>query len=250
MLRYILYFAFLVAAAESAGAAPEVHPGHYVRDHDSGTLTIRKDEQNRRIFEIESVGANCHSCTVSGSIRGTVGHADSWAADESESKCNISFSGDRSALVVRPITQEECRAYCGMRAGFDGSYRVPPTTCTNAGRQMVRDKFLRLYRSRRFSQATEILHGLIAQCENFMNWIEMDDVRNDLALAQYHNGEFEQCLATLNSTLAAGVNDEEELKAGSRGFYLPPCDFDNYIDVAKSTWYNKALCTKAALKGR
>jgi len=77
-----------------------------------------------------------------------------------------------------------------------------------------------------------------------MNWIEIDEIRNDLALAQYHNGEFQQCLITLNETLATKVKNEDELKEGKDGFYLPPCDFDNYIHVAKSTWFNKALCTK------
>lgn len=90
----------------------------------------------------------------------------------------------------------------------------------------------------------------MAQCEKSMNWIEVDQVRNDLALAQYHNGDLQQCLATLNSTLAAQAKDEEDLKAGNGKVYLPPCDFDNYIDVAKSTWFNKALCTKAIAKSR
>lgn len=251
MLRYILSFAFMFAAIASAEAAPpEIPPGQYVRDGDSGTLTIRRDEQNKQIFEIESIGGNCHICGVSGEIRGATGHADSWAGDGSDSKCDVSFSAGRSAVDVNPITQEECRAYCGARAGFDGTYRVPSATCTSAGRRAQRDQSLRLYRSHRFSQAASKLQALMAQCRPFMNWIEMDQVRNDLALAQYHNGDFSQCLQTLNGTLAADVKDEDELKSGNGNTYLPPCDFDNYIGVAKSTWFNKALCTKAMSRGR
>lgn len=78
-----------------------------------------------------------------------------------------------------------------------------------------------------------------------MNWIEIDQIRNDLALSQYHNRESSQCLETLNATLAAEFKDEEELKAGGPRVYLPPCDFDNYICEAKATRFNKALCTKA-----
>lgn len=251
MLRHTLFLALMVAAAASAEAAKsEIRPGQYVRDGDSGTLTVRSDNGNRRTFEIESIGGNCHSCGVTGVIVGTIGHGDSWEADGSDSKCRISFSADRSTVAVNPITEGECRAYCGMRAGFDGTYRIPPAACTNAGRNKLRDQFLRSYRSRRFSLATETLQSLIAQCREFMGWIEVDQVRNDLALAQYHNGNSQQCLATLNSTLAAQVKDEEELKAGNGNVYLPPCDFDNYIQVAKSTWFNKALCTKALSKGR
>lgn len=250
MLRHFLHLAFFISAsATTLAEQPDIRTGQYVRDRDSGTLTIRSDGQNRLTFEIESIGGNCHLCGVSGVISGAIGRSDSWAADEGDSKCEIYFSVDHSALVVRPIS-EECRAYCGMRAGFDGTYRIPPAACTSVGRQRLRDSFLSLYRSRRYAQATGTLQKLITQCETFMGWIEMDQVRNDLALAQHHNGEIQQCLATLNTTLAAKVKDEEELKAGNGGIYLPPCDFDNYIDIAKSTWFNKALCTKAMLKRR
>jgi hypothetical protein len=251
MLRFILPFALMSAAMSSTDAAPpEIRLGQYIRDQDSGTLTIRRNEQKRLIFEIESIGGNCHICGVSGVVRGSIGHGDSWAANGEDSKCDISFSADRSTLEIKPINQEECRAYCGARAGFDGTYRIPPSACTSAGREAQRDEFLSLYRSRRFAQAVKKLQALTAQCGQFISWIEMDRIRNDIALAQYHNGDASQCLQTLDATIAASVKDEEELKAGKGSTYLPPCDFDNYIDVAKSTWFNKALCTKALSKGR
>lgn len=251
MLRTILFFTLIVATVPCASAAPsQPRPGQYVLEGDSGALTIRSDGPNKLYFQIETVGGNCHSCSVSGVIRGTTGHGDSWAADGSDSKCDISFSYSRSSLVVTPITHEECRAYCGARAGFDGTYRIPPANCTTGQRQAQRDRFLQLYRAHRYPQATSTLQTLITQCRQFMGWIETDKVRNDLALSQYHSGDFAQCVNTLNGTLVGKVKDEEELKTGNSGLYLPPCDFDNYIDVAKSTWYNKGLCTKAMLKGR
>jgi hypothetical protein len=81
-----------------------------------------------------------------------------------------------------------------------------------------------------------------------MHWIEIDKVRNDIALSQYNSGNFDQCIDTLNETLVRNVKSEEELKAGNSDVYLPPCDLDNYIEIARSTWYNKALCTKAKSK--
>lgn len=251
MLLYLLHFSVIIAASASAVAAqPEIRTGQYVRDRDSGTLTIRSDEQSKRKFEIESIGGNCHSCSVSGVIRGNVGHADSWGADGNTSKCIISFSVNLSKVVVKPTTLEECRAYCGARAAFDGSYVLPPAACKSAGRKAQRDSSLVLYRSRRYSQAASTLQTLITGCGGFMNWIEIDQVRNDLALSQYHNGEISQCLETLNATLAAKFKDEEELKAGGPHVYLPPCDFDNYVGVAKATWFNKSLCTKAMTKAQ
>jgi hypothetical protein len=170
---------------------------------------------------------------------------DSWAEDGNQSKCEISFISKGSGIVVKSLKDYECRAFCGARAGFEGIYSIPPNECTEAGKQKIYKQFLRLYRSSQFVQAETILQSHLKQCSNFMNWIELDEMRNDLALTQYHNGEFQECLTTLNETLAAKVKDEAELKEGKDSFYLPPCDFDNYIHVAKSTWFNKVLCTKA-----
>lgn len=215
-----------------------------MRDRDTGTLTIRRDGQKRLAFEIETIGANCHSCRVSGVIRGAVGHADSWATDGSDSKCDIAFSSTGSALAVRPTTAEECRPYCGARAGFDGTYGIPVASCTSAARQEQRDRFGVLYGAGRFGEASATLETLIAHCTEFMGWIETDAVRNDLALSQYHDGDPSGCLRTLEATAAAQFKDEEGLRQRR---HLPPCDFDNYVDVARATWRNQALCTKEGI---
>lgn len=248
----LIFSLFLFANADTlkAKVQSKLQPGKYILDRGNGELTIRLGEQGKLIFEIESVGSNCSSCSVSGVVLGTVGYADSLTEDDNESKCEISFVANRSEVVVHPLKHEECRTFCGARAGFDGIYSIPPKECTEVGKQKIHNQFLRLYRSRNFVQAEATLQSHLKQCSTFMNWIEIDEVRNDLALAQYHNGEFQQCLVTLNDTLTAKVKDEAELKEGKDGFYLPPCDFDNYIHVAKLTWFNKALCTKAILSGK
>lgn len=244
MTRFRLALLLAAATLSSAVAAPpDIGPGEFVRGGDTGTLVIRRDAQGTLRFDIESTGANCHQCGVSGVIRGNTGYAD---GDGSPSQCRIAFSGNRSAVAVEPSTEEECREFCGARAGFDGSYAVPPPACTRDARQALRDRALASYRSRRYAQAAGALQGLLAQCGAFMHWIETDRVRNDLALSQYRAGEREQCLETLKSTLAAEFRDEEELRRGGPRIYLPPCDFDNYVEVAKATWFNRALCTKAA----
>jgi hypothetical protein len=248
VLRYFLHIVLIItvsASASAIAAQPQIEPGEYFREEDSGTLTIRPREPGKLSFEIESVGGNCHSCSVSGVISGAIGLAESEGADGSVGKCKISFLASRFEIDVNPITQEECRMYCGARAKFDGTYFLPTAECTRAGRQKQRDSFLDLYRSRRFAKAAVKIQGLIGQCSKFMDWTELDQARNDLALAQYHNGEIQQCLATLNTTIAATVENGEELKKRSVPFVLSPCFFDNYIEVAKSIWFNKALCTKA-----
>ena len=90
----------------------------------------------------------------------------------------------------------------------------------------------------RYAVAVNALNSFLAQCKDHMNWIEIDQVRNDLALAQYRSGRPASCLATLKATLASGFEGEEDLKTGN-SVHLPPCDFDNYIPVAKATWFNR-----------
>jgi hypothetical protein len=244
MPRYIAPFALIFVFVSSMAAPSDPKPGNYIAMEDSGSVTIQRDQQNRLTFEIETVGANYHTCQLSGVIQNAVGHTE----DNAGQRCDVSFESGNSAVTVRPITLEACRDYCGMRAGFEGIYRIPPSNCTSEGRQAQRDKSLLLYRAHRYPEAVAILRTLTSQCTDFIGWIELDQVRNDIALAQYHNGEYPQCLETLNSTIAGKVKGEAELKSGDGGVYLPPSDFDNYSNVAASTWFNKALCAKALKK--
>lgn len=234
----LLLFATSVIAGEKISSA--IIPGQYILSGDSGTLKIRRDDSGSLMFEIESIGGNCHTCSVSGTIRRGLGYADSWAADGSDSNCRITFKQRGTEIQVSSTTPEECRAYCGMRAGFEGSYKRAPALCTRSSQQNRRNEFLKLYRSRDFAGAIKILEPLLFQCSEFVNWIEIDDIRNDLALAQLHSGNPKACLQTLAATTAAPYTNEEKLKEE-----FPPCDFDNYINVAQATWHNKSLCEKA-----
>lgn len=242
----VLIQIWMIALAAVAHAAPgEILPGDYVLHGDSGTLKIRAGKPGRLRFEIETLGGNCHSCEMKGGIADNVGRADNWIDDGSDSNCRISFQADGGAITVQPISEKECRPYCGNRASIDGTYYVPPTACTRAGRKASRGQFLRSYRAHRYTEAAATLQKMMAQCEKFMSWIELDQLRNDLALAQHHGGDSRQCLATLDATLASKVRNEKELEAGIGNIYLPPCDFEHYLPVAKATWFNQALCGKA-----
>ena len=156
MIRYILLFALIPSIGLSNAAPSDPKPGKYVLDHGSGTLDIRRGAPNKLTFEIQVVGGNCHTCAVSGVIRNTIGSTE----EEPALRCDITFESDGSALVVRPITEDACRSYCGMRASFEGKFRVPPASCTTLGRQAQRDKFLLLYRAHRYAEAANILGAL------------------------------------------------------------------------------------------
>ncbi len=140
------------------------------------------------MFEIESVGANCHYMLVSGTIDAGVGRADSWADDGSDSKCRVLFKKQGAEIQVSTSTAEECRAYCGARASFEGSYRSVRAPCSRSDRQKIRNAFLKLYRSRDFASAAAVLEPMLSQCSEFLDMVESDQIRNDLALAQFHGG--------------------------------------------------------------
>jgi len=246
MLHQIMFSVALITSTAFAGPAnTDLRPGKYIFDEDSGTLVIRKGEGKKLIFAIETVGGNGHMCGLTGVLSGARGRADTWSGNKTVPRCDIAFSAKGASIEVKALTAEACRDYCGMRAVFDGTYRLPPPACTDAARQRQRDSSLNLHKARRYSEATQALQDFISHCPSFMSWKEIDQVRNDIALAQYRNGEFEQCLTTLSHTLAAKVKDEEELASGQGPVFLPPSDFDNYIPVARATWFNKSLCSKA-----
>jgi hypothetical protein len=234
MTRRFLLLALSLFLVSAKAADPR--PGKYILDKDTGTLDIRRDARGVLVFEIQTIGANCHTCEVSGVIRNGVGSAGSLP----EERCDIAFKGDGGGLELVPITDDTCRAYCGARASFEGTYRIPPPSCTVSSRQTRNKEFLVLYRAHRYIEAAAMLEAHASQCKEFMSWIEIDQLRNDLALAHYHSGAYAQCIATLNTTTAGGFKDETELKNT-----LPPCDFDNYSEIAKSTWFNKKMCLKA-----
>ncbi len=237
LLVTVALFLLATAAMADEKKSTIISSGQYIRSGDSGTLTIRRDDSGKLIFGIESIGSNCHTCSVSGIIRGQLGYA---VEDDSESKCRIKFERRGTDLQISSVTSEECRYYFGARAGFEGIYKKEPAPCKRISQQNRRDKFLKLYRSRDYAKAVKMLEPLISQCSEFLYWIESDNIRNDLALAQLHSGDPDACLETLAATTAASYADEEELKET-----FPSYDFDNYINVAKAAWFNKSLCEKA-----
>ena len=216
-------------------STPTLEVGRYVSDGDWGTLQIKRVGKTTT-FEIDAMGGNCHVCSLSGVVQANVGVVQDESVTNPAEQCKVSFKTTDGGWLVEPQTNEACRNYCGMRATFEGVYNVAPTQCLPKQQQSTRNQFLALYKAKQFAQARDMLAGLLSQCSRFINWIAIDQIRNDLALAQYHAGDSNACLQTLAAT-RAGLEKESE-------FWLPPCDHDNYIATAKATWHNQKLCGK------
>ncbi|MDE1143331.1 MAG: hypothetical protein V4793_20425 [Paraburkholderia tropica] len=218
-----------VFGASAVQAAPVVEAGDYIfveGGSGHGSLSVKNGR-----FSIETLGGNCHECQVDGKIVGRTG-----VATDGETTCRISMTGANGQLKLDTGDSDACRSFCGMRADFQGEYRKPPEACRDAARATRLKSARALYAKKDYAGASAALGSLVGECQTFMNWIERDSARSDLALAQYHLGQSAQCVATLAQTVAIQNGTDE----------LPPCDADNYRSVGKAILFNEAMCRRAA----
>jgi len=232
-MRHTLMIAGLLASAWAMAAGPAVESGEYVYilgGSASGTMTVKGSS-----FNITTIGGNCHTCAIEGTFRGRVG------VDKDEGTCRIAVSGNKDALKLdSSTTAEACRGFCGMRAMFDGDYRRAPAACTDRQRQARIGQAHKQYAAKDYDAARTTLRSLLSECDLFMDWIERDKARSDLAVTEYHRGDNAQCLAVLSETIAVKAQKDASL-------FLPPCDADNYASTSKAILYNQGLC-KAPIK--
>jgi hypothetical protein len=232
-MRRALTIAGLLASTYALAAGPAVEPGEYVyilSGSASGTMTVKGGS-----FNISTIGGNCHTCAIEGTFQGRVG------IEKDEGKCRIAVSGNRDALKLdSSATAEACRGFCGMRAMFDGDYRRAPAACTDRQRQARIGQAHKQYAAKDYDAARTTLRSLLSDCDPFMDWIERDKARSDLAVTEYHRGDNAQCLAVLSETTALKAQKDASL-------FLPPCDADNYASTSKAILYNQGLC-KAPIK--
>ncbi len=225
---------FLIAFLSAAAWAPiafadSPKPGEYQTEGDWGWMKIKDGK-----FEISSIGGNAHICELSGKIEGNKGYTEDDSAAP-EDRCVINLKPIPNGVEVIPETEDTCRQFCGMRAGFEGKYYLPPSDCTHEGRKAAHDEFQEKYTAKDYRRAYATLDAHFKRCSKFMNWVEIDNVRNDLAITQFHLGHKDACLKILQETRAAGATGEDDLG-------LPPADQDAYLPTAQATWFNMKKC--------
>lgn len=231
-MRHALIALGFSASTLAMAAGPAVEPGEYVYilgGSASGALTVKGNS-----FNITTIGGNCHTCAVEGTLKGRIG------VDKDEGKCHITMSGNKDALKLdSSATADACRDFCGMRAMFDGDYRRAPAACTDRQRQARVGQAHKQYAAKNYDAARTTLHALLSDCDAFMDWIERDKARSDLAVTEYHRGDNAQCLAVLSDTVAVRMQKDDSMG-------LPPCDADNYASTSKAILYNQGLCKAPA----
>lgn len=220
----------LLAAVLAAAPAAVPKAGTYVRDGGSGTLVLGKGR-----FSFDVLGANAHLCQFEGAWKGEAG-----VVDEGGYRCEVKFVPRGDALEVSPVDPEPCRAFCGARAYFDGTYLTPPKGCARGEVAKTRAAFKALYVKKQWAAAVATLRPVVASCFAVVDRFERAWVLNALALAQHHAGDDAGCLATLEPLSA--YRDADPDAPGGR----EPAFEQEFERLVRATSTNAKLCGYAA----
>ena len=148
-------FAALICALAAAAAAQDY--ALYDRPTESGGISI-----TGKRFSLNTASQRGNLCDLEGSIQ------NKEYRDGKGCVVRFRFSGkDRVELEVPESAQTACREYCGLNAGFTGSYAVLPAACTEQGGQAAEKRFQTAYRAKQYRQAAQIKQQYIASCGKF-----------------------------------------------------------------------------------
>lgn len=223
----------------SGFAADTPQPGEYTAEGGWGHLSIERRADGALHFNINSLGANWHSCELDGDIH------DGRATLESDyhaTPCVVSFAPQDGGVGVTS-EGESCRSYCGMRAGFDGLYLRTTPACTVAAQAKARKTFKQLYQRKDYAAALATLEPVLRDCHNILHWHDEGWIRNDLAITRFKLGDRPGCLTTLEPLMEDARLPNEALRDR-----LPPGDAESYLEIIKATRTNLKLCTPVPRK--
>jgi len=214
--------------------------GEYQVDGGWGTLIVKQDGAKPASFKISALGANGHTCGLEGAINNGVANIDT---GEKGKACRVGFTVTAAGVDVKPLTEEECRTFCGMRATFDGLYAKATPGCEDAARSKARNRFKQLYDAKQYQYARATLEPLLTQCAKSLHWIEDGNLRNDLAITQFHLRDYSGCIATLQQFKG---NDADQYLEGLKS--SEPSSAEAYAAILGPARHNLMLCEKTTRK--
>jgi len=225
-------------AAALAQPAP-LAPGEYLTEQGWGRMTIEPAAGGAQKFTIEALGANAHSCSLDGAIRGRQARLED--TGEKDRPCVVDFTPKGGGIEVMPKTEEACRAFCGMRARFDGLYLKPAPGCGGDQVQKTRAAFKRIYDKKDYAQARATLAPVLATCGKTLSFEEESWVRNDLAITYYRLGDLAECRRALDPLRELAALSAAEVRDG-----FPPADAELRAPIARAARANLKLCQGGA----
>lgn len=202
-------------------------PGTYVRQGGGGDLVVRADGK----FNIQTVGANGHTC----GLEGTIANGQARMAN---SACTVDFTSVGQRVTVATSTVDACRDFCGMRAWFGGDYLRPTPGCTDKAIAASRRNFKRAYDAKDYRLALTTLAPVLQDCDAVLTGVTKGWLRNDLALAQLRAGDAAACRQTLAPLAEEAGKTDQELRE-----IYPPTDADMVLPMLKAARTNLRLCS-------
>ena len=213
--------------------ASSLEPGEYVTEKGWGRLKLIRQGENL-LFSLNSVTGEA-GCTLSGHVSDGSGIAKQ---DSIPLVCVVSFSRRSQGVEISAKTSAECSHFCGYNGGFEGIYFRTTSGCSQTGIEQTRKTFKQLYSSKDYKSALAKLAPILTNCLTTLEWEEEGGIRNDIAMAQYKNGLYHECLQTLGQYAEDAARDDDSIVDD-----WTPALAERYLSIVKTARTNIALCT-------
>ncbi|MBB3175807.1 hypothetical protein [Variovorax sp. Sphag1AA] len=136
-------------------------------------------------------------------------------------------------------TSAQCKEFCGYNGDFEGRYLKLEHECGRGNLERTRNEFKRLYQAKDYKAALTTLSPVLTRCLRTLAWEEEGDIRNDLAVTQYENGLYTECLATLDKYIEDADKDDNSAIDG-----WTPVLADRHLAIVRTARTTIASCRR------
>lgn len=232
-------FVLLLMTLSVANTGPSIPQGEYVYEGGRGTLRVEGEPNKGQVFVIKTLGDKAQRCSLEGTLRGMEGQVGD---RKSPDLCTVELEPESGGVQISAITEETCRALCGPTASFEGRYVKPVPECGPVPLKSARAEAKVKSTAKEYGSAKALLSRLVDRCETVIDPFELMWIRNDLAVAQHHDGDDAGCIATLKALLALLAPDGETPEERGVG---DPAYSQMVQQLAQATRANLTLCREA-----
>ncbi len=225
-------------AAQQVAPDSAPPPGEYITDKGWGRLLI-KQQSGMLTFSLESTTGE-DVCELNGAIEGHTGIAK---GNKGQSTCQVKFASTPQGIDVAAATPAECKTFCGYNGDFEAPYLQVKDGCGRDALDRTRTTFKRLYDAKDYKAALATLSPVVPSCLPTLEWEDEGAIRNDLAITQYKNGLYAQCLSTLDTYAEDAAKDDDAAVEG-----WTPMLADRYLAIVRAARTNIGLCRRGSKK--
>ncbi len=226
--------ALLNMPANAQPSTATLKPGEYISEYGQGQLVLKPSKNGALAFSIDSVGANGHTCSLEGELRG--GRA-TLEGVQAKDPCIINMTATSAGIEIKSSESGSCRFYCGMRATFEATYFQPAPLCREKAVATTRTDFKRLYNAKKFAEARAMLEPLLRDCTRSLYWLDEGRIRNDLAVTLHKLGDLAGCRNVLKP-----LSDDARRSNAQLQESYPPTDLESVMPIVRATRTNLKLC--------